>query len=203
MKNQLLPSLDFTGKFGKRGLSGEPSTIIGSGGQPVGDTVKGTYFEGRTSMWDAYEDLLPNNPFKNWSVGLKLEFPLGNRAAEGRYRQTKLERMKMETEVLSLDDKMANEVKKGILDIKTTIKMREAGKASVKFGEEHLKFEEMRFKAGETSSYDVLKIQKDLTESKMRYLKSLVEYHKAWSRVRLAEGISLEEYGIEFNEKMM
>ena len=203
MKNQLLPSLDLIGKYGKRGLSGEPSTIIGSSGQPVGNDVRGTYFEGRTSMWDAYDDFLPSSGFKYWSVGLKLEFPLGNRGAEGKYRQTKLERMKMETEVQSLDEKIANDVKKGILDIKTTIKMREAAKASVKFSEEHLKFEEMRFKAGETSSYDVLKIQKDLTEAKTRHLRSLIEYHKAWSRVRMAEGISLEEYGIEFNEKMM
>ena len=202
MKNQLLPSLDLIGKYGKRGLSGEPSTIIGSNGQPVGIDVKGTYFEGRTSMWDAYDDLLPNSGFKNWSVGLKLEFPLGNRGAEGKYRQTKLERMKMETEVKSLDEKISNEVKKGVLDIKTTIKMREAAKVTVQFSEEHLKFEEMRFKAGETTSYEVLKIQKDLTDAKTRHLRALIENNKAWSRVRASEGTSLSEYGIEFDEKI-
>jgi outer membrane protein TolC len=200
--NQRLPRLDLTGKYGKRGLSGKPNPVIGSDGKPVGNRVIGTLFEGETSIWDGL-DLYPGHGYDYWSVGLKLEIPLGNREAEGKYRQTKLERMKMETEVQSLDEKIANEVKKGILDIKTTIKMREAARVTVQFSEEHLKFEEMRFKAGETTSYEVLKIQKDLTDAKTRHLKALIENNKAWSRVRMAEGVSLDEYGIEFNEKIM
>ena len=207
MNNQLLPRLDLIGKYGKRGLSGEPSPVLVTGADgkpvPVGNRVVGTPFEGETSIGDSLNDLYPGHGYDYWSVGLKLEIPLGNREAEGRYRQSRLERKKMETEVKSLDEKISNEVKKGVLDIKTTIKMREAAKVTVQFSEEHLKFEEMRFKAGETTSYEVLKIQKDLTDAKTRHLKALIENNKAWSRVRMAEGVSLDEYGIEFNEKIM
>jgi outer membrane protein TolC len=200
--NQLLPRLDFIGKYGKRGLSGEPSTVIGSSGLPVGSGIPGTPYEGKTSIWDSLEDVVPTYGFEYWSVGLKLEIPLGNRAAEGRYRQTKLERMKMETETKSLDEKISNEVKKGFLDVKTTAKSREAAKVTVEFSEERLNVEEKRFKAGVSASYDVLRIQRELTDAKTRHLKALIEYNKAWSKVRAAEGISLEEYEIEFNEKM-
>jgi outer membrane protein len=202
MKNQLLPRLDLIGKYGKRGLSGEPSTIIGSNGLPIGSLIPGTPYEGKTGAWDSLEDFVPNYGFEYWSVGLKLEIPLGNRAAEGKYRQTRLERMKMETETKSLGEKISNDVKKGILDIETTIKMREAAKVTTEFTEENLRVEEKRLKAGESTSYDVLKVQKDLTEAKTRYLKALVENNKAWSKVRAAEGTSLDEYEIEFNEKM-
>ena len=203
MNNQLLPRLDLTGKYSRRGLSGSPSNVIGSGGYPVGFNVAGTPFAGRTTVWDSLEDLYLLNGYEYWSVGLKLEIPLGNREAEGRYRQSRLERMKMEVELKSLDEKICNEVKKGVLDIKTTVKTREAARATVEFSEEHLKFMQMRFKAGETSSYDVLQIQKDVTDAKTRHLKALIENNKAWSRVRMAEGVSLDEYGIEFNEKIM
>ena len=178
--------------------------MIGSNGQPVpvGNQIIGTPFEGKTSIGDSLEDFLPDHGFGHWSVGLKLEIPLGNREAEGRYRQTRLERMKMEVEAKGLDEKISNEVKKGILDIKTTMKMREAAKVTIEFVEEHLRVEEKRLRAGESTSYDVLKIQKDLTEAKTRHLKALIENNKAWSRVRATEGISLDEYEIEFNEKM-
>jgi outer membrane protein TolC len=200
--NQRLPRLDLTGKYGNRGLSGRPNPIIGSDGIPVGNRVIGTPFEGETSIGDGLTDLYPGHGYDYWSVGLKLEIPLGNREAEGRYRQSRLERKKMEIEVKSLDEKISNEVKKGVLDIQTTIKMREAARVTVQFSEEHLKFEEMRFKAGEATSYEVLKIQKDLTDAKTRHLKALIENNKAWSRVRMAEGVSLDEYGIEFNYKI-
>ncbi|MGB9629688.1 MAG: TolC family protein, partial [Thermodesulfobacteriota bacterium] len=202
MKNQLLPKLDLVGKYGQRGLSGRPSPVIGSGGEPVGNRVKGTPYEGETSPWDALDDIYPTHGYHYWTVGLKLEFPLGNRTAEGKYRYTKLERLKMETEVKSLSEKISNEVKKGMLDIETTIKMREAAKMTMDFMEESLRVEEKRLKAGESTAYEVLKIQKDLTEARTRYFKALTEYHKAWSRLRMAEGLSLEEYEIEFNEKM-
>jgi outer membrane protein TolC len=200
--NQLLPRLDFIGKYGKRGLSGSPSTVIGSNGLPIGSAIPGTPYEGKTSIWESLEDVVPTYGFEYWSVGLKLEIPLGNRAAEGRYRQTKLERMKMETETKSLDEKISNEVKKGFLDVKTTAKSREAAKVTVEFSEERLNVEEKRFKAGVNTSYDVLRIQRELTDAKTRHLKALIEYNKAWSKVRAAEGISLDEYEIEFNEKM-
>jgi hypothetical protein len=48
----------------------------------------------------------------------------------------------------------------------------------------------------------MLRIQRELTDAKTRHLKALIEHNKAWSKVRAAEGISLDEYEIEFNEKM-
>jgi len=207
MNDQVLPRLDLIGKYGRRGLSGVPSSVMvtGAGGkpEPVGDRVQGTVFSGETTGWDSMQELYTGRGFDYWSLGLKLEIPLGNREAEGRYRQTKLERMKMETEIKSLDEKIANEVKKGILDIQTTIKMREASGVTVEYAEQNLQVEEQRFKAGESTSYDVLKLQKDVTEAKTRHIKALIEYTKAWARVRAAEGVSLKEYEIEFNEKMM
>ncbi|MEM3112525.1 MAG: TolC family protein [Candidatus Anstonellales archaeon] len=202
LKNQLLPKLDLIGKYGKRGLSGRPSPVIGSGGEPVGDRVKGTPFEGETSPWDAFDDILPTYGYNYWSVGLKFEFPLGNRTAEGKYRYTKLERLKMETELKGLSERISNEIKKAALDIDTALKMREAAKMTMEFMAESLRVEEKRLRAGESTVSEVLKIQKDLTEARARYLKALVEYHKAWSRLRMAEGTSLEEYEIEFNEKI-
>jgi outer membrane protein len=202
MSNQLLPRLDLIGKYGRRGLSGSPNTVIGSNGLPVGSVVSGTPYEGKTGAWDSLEDLVPSYGFDYWSVGLKLEIPLGNREAEGRYRQTRLERKKMEIETKSLDEKISNDVKKGILDVRTTAKSREAARVTVEFSEERLNAEEKRFKGGVSTSYDLLRIQRELTDAKTRHLKALIEYNKAWSRVRAAEGISLDEYEIEFNEKM-
>jgi outer membrane protein TolC len=169
----------------------------------VGNRIIGTPFEGKDSLWDSIEDFIPHQGFDYWSVGLKLEIPLGNREAQSRYRQSRLEGMKMETEVKSLDEKISNEVIKGILDIKTTVKMKEAAKTTVDYTGESLKVEEKRYLAGESTGYDVMKIQKDLSEAKTRYLKAQVENNKAWSRLRAAEGVSLDEYEIEFNDKMM
>ncbi len=195
--------LDVVAKYGRRGLSGSPSSITGSDGAPVGSRVEGTVFDGKTTIWDANRDLYSDKGFDYWSLGLKLDFPLGNNEAKGKERQVRYERMKMETEVKSLDEKIGNEVRKGLLDVQTTVKMREASQVTVEYAQENLRVEEKRFKAGESTSYDVLKLQKDLTEAKTRHMKALIEYNKAWARVRAAEGVSLQEYEIEFSEKMM
>jgi outer membrane protein TolC len=200
--NQRLPRIDLIGKYGNRGLAGDPSTVIGSNGQPVGNDVIGTPFEGRTSIGDSISDLYPGDGYDNWSVALKLEIPLGNREAEGKYRQIVLERKKMETELKSLDETISNELKKGLLDMQTAVKSGEAAGMTVQFWEDGLKFKEMQFRVGEASGYDVLKCQSDLTEAKTRHLKALIDYNKASSIVRAAEGTSLDKYGIEFNEKI-
>ncbi len=196
-RNQRLPRLDFVAKYGTRGLSGEPNPALSV------DRTIGTPFEGRTEARNAIDDLYADDTFDVWAVGLKLEVPLGNRTAQGKYRSVQWERRRMETELRALDDRIGTEVQKAVYDVITALKAMEAAKATVAFAEESLRAEERRFQAGDTTSYEVARFQRDLTDAKTRYLKAFIDYHKGWSRVRAAEGTSLEQYGIAFDDKVL
>lgn len=196
-RNQRLPRLDLVAKYGTRGLAGEPNPALST------DRTIGTPFEGRTEARNAIDDLYADDTFDVWSVGVKLEVPFGNRAAQGKYQSVQWERRRMETEVKALDDLIGTEVQKAVYDVTTALKAMEAAKATVAFAQESLRAEERRFQAGDTTSYEVARFQRDLTDAKTRYLKAFIDYHKGWSRVRAAEGTSLEEYGIAFDDKVL
>ena len=196
--NQRLPRLDIVGEYGYRGLSGTPSSVLDSNKQPLGSRITGTPFDGKTSWQDSFDEYFREAGFLSWTLGLKLEIPIGGREAGGRYRQTRIERSSLEHRMLILKEKIGAEVKKELLEINTSLKQMDAARAYTALAQEQLNVERRKLDAGETSFYEFLKRQRDFTDAKVKELKTLIYYNVAWSKFRVEQGISLNRYGIEF-----
>jgi outer membrane protein TolC len=196
--NQRLPRLDIVGEYGYRGISGTPSDVLDSSGQPLGDRIINTPFEGKTSWQDSFDEYFKEGGFLSWTLGLKLEIPIGGRAAGGRYRQASIERGSLEHKMLILKEKISAEVKKELLDINTGSKRMDAARAYSALAQEQLNVERRKLDAGDTSFYEFLKRQRDFTDAKVKEIKALIDYNIAWSKFRVEQGIALNRYGIEF-----
>jgi outer membrane protein TolC len=188
-KNQMLPRLDFVAEYGFNGLSGDEVE-----GSDVGER-----FQDQTQPEDAFKDWFSSDAFDRWLLGLKFEAPLGNREARSRYIQAALDEKRIKTERRRLEEQIGTRVKKAILDIKAAIKRMDASAAAVGLAKEQLEAEVLRFKAGEASSSDVLAFERELTVMKTKELKAVIDYNTAWSKLRVAEGVSLQHYNMEFD----
>ncbi|MBW1895534.1 MAG: TolC family protein, partial [Deltaproteobacteria bacterium] len=204
-RNQLLPRLDLIAEYGYNGLSGQPSDAVRATdpitGEPIfaGEAVEGTVFEGKTNANDAFRKWFTGNAFDTWLVGLKFEAPLSNKQAKSRYTQASLNEKRVKTELRRLEDQVDSQVRKSILDIRSAVKRMDASSVAVELAHEQLEAEEIRFSAGAATSYDVLTFERELTDMKIRELVATIDYNKAWSALRVAEGLSLEKYEIEFD----
>ena len=141
---------------------------------------------------------LEANP--EWSVGILLSYPLGNRAAKGdleaarlRSRQAVLKLKRLEQEiVLGLGAAMKN------LEIG---KMRvEAADEAVRLAAETLDAEEKKLEAGRSTTFNVLKIQEDLLLARLKKLDAVSEYNASLVAFYEEKGTLLEELGVRITD---
>ena len=80
-KNQTLPRVDLFGTIGTMGLAGrdQPKCTISFGGGSRGSPTK--------THWDDVADSMASGDYYNYAVGIKIEFPFGNRFAKSQLFQ--------------------------------------------------------------------------------------------------------------------
>src|SRR3990167_9544811 len=121
-KNQLHPSLDLVGSLKLNGISGDAEDVIGLSGTPLRSSFGGDYFK-------SYDRLISGN-YYDWSVGLSLQIPLGNRAAASSYTAAKLDIEKGLKSLKNLEHQI-------FVEVRETVRSIETNKKRVNRSEEH------------------------------------------------------------------
>ncbi|HEY7678462.1 MAG TPA: TolC family protein, partial [Candidatus Methylomirabilis sp.] len=182
-KNQLLPELDAVGSAGLTGLDGvvrvdRGATIVSAGGEgsSLGRMVQGN--------------------FNNWSAGLTLTVPLGNRAAEAGYTQATLQEQQSRVSLRNLELQIVAQVREAARRIETTAKRVEAARVARALAEETLRIEQRRLRAGVTTTFNVLQFQRDLTAAQAVEVQAVNEYQKSLANLERVRGTVLEKFQI-------
>ncbi len=192
-ENQLYPSLDLIGTFGLNGLSGTAGSIQQFGGGAVRSRFGGNYGE---SLGDAF-----SGDFKNWEVGLLLNYPIGNRAAESRLTASRLQASQLLLEIKDLEKSIVVEVRKASRQILTDIKRVHAARVARQLAEEKLVAEEKKFAVGLSTSFEVLEFQTDLAEQESRELKAVIDYKKSLSNFQKVKASTLTAHNITLDSR--
>ena len=101
-KNQTYPTLDLVSSLGLNGISGEAINITSG-------TVKG-----KSKFGGGYDNALSDlgsGKYRLWEFGLKLSYPLGNRAAKSKLAGKKLEVAQLLMDIKDLENKISMEVR--------------------------------------------------------------------------------------------
>ena len=133
----------------------------------------------------------------SWNVGLELEVPLGNRSADATRRKRALEYDQSLVEM----DKLANQVMQEVSgaaravllarnEIEATLTAKTAAARTVQG-------EQRRFELGETTNDELLRAQETLATAERDYLRALLNFNLALVSLARAQGILLENQGIE------
>jgi len=170
-ENNLLPRLDVQGSVSQGGRGHYPSDV----------------FEGVQERRD-----------NSYTVGVQGSVPIGNRAARGAYHRALLEKREAEQRLEKVKQDIMLSLRVALRNVATTRILVESNRQARALQETNVAAEEQRLKLGMTSSFEVLRVQSDLTVAQVQETQSIIAYEKALVDLRLAEGVLLNELGIAF-----
>lgn len=165
-KNQLFPQLDIVGSAGLNASS-------------------------REDLDDALNQIRGrDNPF--WSVGGQLSIPLGNRSARYSYRSAKVTRQQIELQLKQLEQQVLIRIENAIAVARTAFQRANATREARTFAEAALEAEQKKLESGKSTSFEVLRLQRDLTTARSGEIRALADYNAALAQIALNEGTTLE-----------
>lgn len=167
-KNQVLPRVDVVASAGVSGLAGR--------------------------YGDALEEM--DGDFYDLRIGLRFEYPLGNRAAKSHLIRRKLEQQEVELRLADLEKNIALEVREAIRQVQTDFKRIKTTRVSRRLNEKKLEAQEAKFEVGISTTKDVLDFQIDLAFARSRESEAILDYNKSLVRLYQLLGTTLEENGI-------
>ena len=172
-RNQLLPDLSFKGSVGINGLS----------------ALDPTY-------GDAVDDLGSAKHF-SYSAGLVLSIPIGNRGARAEFVKAQLEREQARVALRSLELQITSEVREAVRRVSANARLVDDTKAARELAEEQLRIEQKRLEAGVSTTFEVLRFQRDLAAAQSAEVRALTNYNKSIANLDRVRGVVLEKHGIQ------
>lgn len=172
-RNQLFPQLDVFGAFGWQGAD--------ASGRSIGDS---------------YSQVLDGSAPRH-SYGAILSFPLSNRRARENFRISKDEKAQAELRLRQARQQIMVGVHDAIQEAESSFQRVGATRAARQFAEEALDAEEKKLANGKSTSFEVLRLQRDLTQARRDETRALADYNKALATVRQRQGSSLLKFDLE------
>ena len=173
-RNQTLPSLDLVGGYG----------LAASHEDSYGSAI----------------DQIQSADEPYWTARLVLAFPLGNRAAENQHAQSLAAAEKLSLQLRQLEETALVEVDNAATSVSTGLEQVQATKEARKYAEQALEAEQRKLERGESTSFIVLQLQRDLTLVRKAEIQALADYNQQLSTLALAEGAMLERHGVTLDD---
>jgi HAE1 family hydrophobic/amphiphilic exporter-1 len=174
LRNQRLPDVRVEASYRGTGLGG--TEFLRSGTFP--GVITGTR---RRSFGDALEQIFtPDYP--TWSVGLTLNYPLGNSFEEARLVEAELVRRQADERIASLQLEAAATVRRAARRIRSTAERVDAARAAERLAEQRLESEQRRYEVGLSTTFLVTQAQRDLLQAQVNRLRTSLEYESALVR---------------------
>ncbi len=166
-KNQRYPDIDLKASYGFNGLG--------------------------NSFSDSFKDMDDNN---EWSLGIAVKFPLGNRSAKGDLEIAQFKAGRELLHLKKLEQEILIEIDNAIRETETNMKRIEAATVSKHLAEKTLQAEEIKLKEGLSTSHDVLEFQEELVGAQSREISAIIDYSKSLVELSRVKGTVLKEEGI-------
>lgn len=169
-KNARLPSLDLGGSIGYNGLD-------------------------RNSYGGAVNNV-PSGDSRSWQLDLSLSVPWGLHADRARYRSALASLRQQETRLRSLEQDLLVQVRAAVRAVETNQQSVEINRKATELASRQYELELARFKAGLSTSRQVLQIQDDLETTRVNELLAQVNLRIAIANLHQLESSSLQRYRI-------
>jgi outer membrane protein TolC len=164
--NQRYPQLDLVGSYGQNGLNG----ALGDG------------------LWD----IRPGGKSPNYSGGVVLSIPLGNRDAKNRYAAAKVDKQQALLRLKKLEQTIMVDIDGAVKQARIQYERIESTRAAREFAQAALEAERTKLANGKSTSFVVLQLQRDLTVAATAEIRALADYNKAIAALAQSEGSTLE-----------
>ena len=139
--------------------------------------------------------------FPNWKAELDLAVPLQNRAARGAIVESDLDAARTKVELDQLKTVVVTDVRQAARRVETAAKQIDAAVAARKAQETNLDAERKRYENGMSTSFQITRIQDDLTAARSAELTAIVGYRTALADYYRSIGDLLGEEGVAIQDR--
>ena len=174
-RNQLWPQIDLQGSYGL-------NTRARSFGDFVDNAARG------------------DSP--QWSIGVVMTVPLGNRVARANYHASRLDAEQALLMLKVLEQNIVVQVRNAVRQVETNLKRADASRVASRLAEESLKAEQEKLRAGTSTSFLVLQAQAQLSAAQSAEIRARADYSKSLIDLARAEGTTLRKQNIDIDTEM-
>jgi len=153
-----------------------PNQFLGGYGQSLGN------------LW--------GNDYRSFSVGISINWSLGNRTAKAQYGRALAESRKLDTERQRIEQTIEVEVRNALQAVQVAKRRVEAATNSRVNAELQYQSEQRKFDGGQSTNFFVLDRQNALSAARGRELKALTDYTKAAVELQRAMSTTLSSNNV-------
>ena len=192
---ETMPRVDLTGSFasiGRAGLVFRPIFDRDGGIAPVGrepDPIHPAFGRYKTTWSQVFDWSFPQ-----WTVRLDVKMPLFNREAEAQVAEVDVNLRQLEIQVKAQQQAIMVEVANAYETVVLQRRVLGVATQARELSQEQVSGEMARFEVGFTTTFEVLRYQRDLAEAQVRELRAIIDYQIAVASLRKATGNNLDEH---------
>jgi outer membrane protein TolC len=194
-RNELLPTVDLVAWYGSSGLAGNtnplaicvPPNTTGCV-HPPGPPP--------TGFGDAFTNLFTYNA-PDYAVGLSVNIPIRNRAAQADQVRSELEYRQAQVRLQQLQNQIAIQVRNAQFSVQQNRARVDAANSARQLASESLDAEQKKYALGASTNTLVLQAQRDLAQAEANVVIAMSAYEKSKVELDRVMGLTLAHNGIE------
>lgn len=190
-RNQILPKVDFALGYNLNGLAGRTLDVDDTG-VPTGGVNSTGYGDALSQLFD--------RDFPSWNVGVTFGVPILNIGARANARAAQLDLEQSRAIEAQTRQNIAVEVRLAARTVDEFARSIDATRAAREAAEKNLDAERKRYENGMTTNFQVLEVQQQLSDARVRELQAVVGFNKAVAAFHRAVGDILETHNIRVEE---
>ena len=186
-KNQLLPTLELSASVGLIGLDDDFDSSffpLFSAGLPLPPPPD-------KGIDPAIDDLFSGENFQ-WMVGLKFEFPWGNRSARGQHTAANLQVSQLDASIRNLRQVIIQDTRNALRGVETNWNRVILSKETTRFRQESLAAEKKKFDVGVSTTHDLLEFEEELAAARASEQRAIIDYTISLTNLMRATATLLE-----------
>jgi outer membrane protein TolC len=199
VRNALLPTLDLFAYYGGAGVGGtqNPANLCSAPDNPgFGCTTTPTPSVG---YGDTLNQLV-NSTAPDKGVGLQLNIPLRNRAAQATQIRSELEYQQAEMRLQQIENQISIEVRNAQFGVEQNRASVDSAKAAVDYAKQSLDAEQKKYQFGTSTTTLVLQNRSALATAESTLMSAMAAYEKSRVELDRAVGVTLDHAGISIDE---
>lgn len=188
-RNQLLPQLNLTGNVNLTGEGGPLIISSGFGSEQVLEIIPGGYGDALSNLF--------SGDFRNWQVGLQLQFPINNWAARAQHAQAIISERTTLTQIADREQALRVEVMQAARAVQSGVQQVAQARTATELARRSLDAEQRKFAVGSSTNFQVLEFQRQLSNAQIQELQAITALATAIAQLEQAKGTLLESLGFD------
>jgi outer membrane protein len=208
VRSALLPTLDLFAYYGGAGLGGNQNALQACAVPPTqlqqifGCASPGSPFDPTfpsTGIGGTFQQMI-NSTSPDKGVGLQLNIPIRNRAAQATQVRSELEYRQLQMNLQQRENTVSIEVRNAQFGVEQNRASVASAKAAVDYARQSLDAEQKKYQFGTSTTTAVLQNQSALATAESTLLSAMAAYEKSRVELERAVGTLLDENGVSIDD---